>query len=90
MNVFGNYSKLFAYAQELFANSLRVPDNQVMDTKNLLTFFGDKQTAMDRLGIYRQKWDYWEEKGIPHIWQRTIESLTAGKLIAKAKRKAKK
>ena len=54
-----------------------------MDTGKLLKHYGDRQTAMKELGIYRQVWNYWANKGIPEGWQYKIQHLTGGRLKAK-------
>ena len=53
-----------------------------MDTKALEKHFGDRDKAMAALGIYRQIWEYWEDKGIPRGRQFEIQVQTAGVLRA--------
>ncbi len=84
MNVFSNYSKLFAYAQELFAKIFQPCIIRGMDTKTVERHFGTRETAIQEIGSYRQQWDYWVRKGIPQVWQDKI------RLLIEAKRKAKK
>lgn len=51
-----------------------------MDTKIVAKYFGGKDCAIEKIGTYRQQWDYWVKKGIPRIWQHRIMYLTDGKL----------
>jgi len=53
-----------------------------MNTKNVAAHYGDKNTAIKQLGLYRQKWDYWAANGIPLIWQKHIQAITGGELKA--------
>ena len=53
-----------------------------MDTKALERHFGDRDRAMDAIGIYRQIWEYWQNNGIPIGRQYQIQVLTGGALKA--------
>lgn len=53
-----------------------------MTTNQLIKHYGTRDNALAELGIYRQKLEYWEKKGIPWGWQLKIQLATNGKLKA--------
>jgi DNA-binding transcriptional regulator YdaS (Cro superfamily) len=53
-----------------------------MTTQDLIEYYGSKIKAAAALGVSLTTINNWEKKGIPHIKQLAIQTITKGKLKA--------
>ena len=53
-----------------------------MDTNDLISHFGSASEARRHLGLSRQLWWIWGDRGIPLGRQAEIQLMTGGRLIA--------